>query len=262
MRTEDLSVTVLASRAVSTLVSRRSLGRSGVSQSLLDELIDAALNRGMDDVSKTISAIRAAGFSSADVIGRFIPDAARHMGQAWADDGLGFAEVTIGSARLQRVLRAMSSEGPRGRTGSNVLVVVPEGEQHTLGAMVATEQMRRAGVSVRLSLGERMTHIADNVANTRYDAVFLSTADTERVAETRRTTTFLRRAMAHPTPIVVGGALSGREQEVRAAIGADHATTDPVEGLRLCGLKTYRYAPRPDANEAATARNVLQSQAT
>lgn len=232
-----------------------------MSDKLLQTLIDAALYRGMDEVTAVVSEILAAGYSADDVIGAFIPDAARRMGQSWCDDGLGFAEVTIGSARLQRALRSVSGTRAPRNTGHTVLVIVPEDEHHTLGAMVAAEQMRRTGVSVRLCLGERRARLAQYVADVQYDAIFISLADPERLEDATRVVNLLRRSASNAAPIVVGGALSGREEEVRASIGADFAATDPFEGLRSCGLRTSRSARRPDGAAQRTIPETAQSPA-
>ena len=168
------------------------------------------------------------------------PEAARRLGEAWCSDGAGFADVTIATARLQRSLRMLAeaprSRRPMGRAEASVLVAVIEGEYHTLGAMVLTEQMRRRGVSVRLLLGEGDATILDTVADGHFDAIFLSVAVAEKLAHVRDLVEKTRRVAQHGVPVVVGGAIGQFGPDIKTVTGADHVATDAREALRLCGL--------------------------
>jgi NAD(P)-dependent dehydrogenase (short-subunit alcohol dehydrogenase family) len=85
----------------------------------------------------------------------YIPAAAQHLGSNWVSDRLCFAEVTIATARLQALVRAIGTRwggDPAHLPGRrSVLMIVPDTEQHTLGAVVATGQMRRMGLSEDLA---------------------------------------------------------------------------------------------------------------
>ncbi|MBJ7417528.1 MAG: cobalamin-binding protein [Niveispirillum sp.] len=69
----------------------------------------------------------------------FIEAVARLLGRRWVDDDCDFIDVTIGTARLQEIIRLLSFEF-RGRQPRNwvpfVALVTPSGEQHTLGSHI------------------------------------------------------------------------------------------------------------------------------
>lgn len=244
---DNVSVAALASQAVTVLAARRAAKTTEISRVLLQDLIDAVLDPGGDRVDDVIETIQRSGISSDQIIGAFIPEAARQLGDAWCSDNLGFAEVTIGSARLQRALHGLCATTSTDRNEPAIFVCVPANEHHTLGALVMTEQLRRAGYSVRLSMGEPLARVAEIVATGQYRAILLSVAAVEKLAGLERTVNTLRRAAPTGTPIVVGGAIGHLGSKVVDLTGADYAGNDPFEALRKCGLKTSR----KDTAEAA-----------
>lgn len=236
------NVESLATRALAVLASKRANARPILSERLVLELLNAA--RGDDDaqVGAAIVDILHSGVTGEEVLEFYIPEAARRLGEMWSDDGIGFADVTIAVARLQRELRSTAMrrgmELRDAEEGIAVLVAVPDGEYHTLGAMVITEQFRRMGISVRLCLAEPKREVLRKVAEGQYDAIFYSIAASAKLAEIRDLVEETRKCLSAPAPIVVGGAVGISGLDVKKLTGADHSTTDPKEALRLCGLTT------------------------
>ena len=189
-----------------------------------------------------------AGIPPEEVIDFYVPEAARRLGEQWCEDGLSFADVTIGVARLQRIVRDLSID-PRnhvhaGRGTKSILVAVAEGEYHTLGAMILTEQFRRIGASVRLLFGDDARDTQRIVATGDFDAIFVSLAVPDRLGPVRELIDQVRQVLPKPTPIVVGGAIGNSGLDVKKLTGADYATTDPKEALRLCGLTISHHGAR------------------
>lgn len=238
-KTEDVaSVKALASQAVTVLAARRAERQSDMSRKLLQDLVDAVLEPDGAAVERAVEHMQRLGIRNDQILGTFIPEAARQLGEAWCSDGLGFAEVTIGTARLQRALHGLTSKPAAGenQTLASILVIVPADEHHTLGALVMTEQLRCAGVSVRLCMGEPTTVAAERVATGQYQAIFVSIAAEEKLAGLRSMVNTLRRASPSHIPIVVGGAIGLTGAKVTGTTGADYSENDPFEALRLCGL--------------------------
>jgi MerR family transcriptional regulator, light-induced transcriptional regulator len=83
----------------------------------------------------------AAGIRREDIADFYVPEVARRLGAAWCEDRTSFADVTVGTARLQGLLREIGPDWfSDARLGDRppvcVLVVVSRDEFHTLGAMV------------------------------------------------------------------------------------------------------------------------------
>jgi methylmalonyl-CoA mutase cobalamin-binding subunit len=180
------------------------------------------------------------GLDDAAIVDSYIPAAARRLGTDWTENNRSFAEVTIGTARLIRAVREISAvwnaDAAADCRAPMMLMVVPEAEQHRLGAMVAASRFRRLGVSVQMLLGSGPQEILDRARNGAFDLLSFSLATPSRVEETRRVIHMIRDTLSPVPPIVVGGAIAMGAEELKSHLGADHVATDPEQALRLCGL--------------------------
>lgn len=233
-----------------TVVSRRNASPRGrPDEGLLSLLESALLQPDRSARTEAVSRMIESGLCWDEIVDDYIPAAARRMGDLWCEDEVGFADVTIATARLQSMLRDMApgwaAERADDPAAPNVLLVVREDDYHTLGAMVAAAQLRRIGLSVRLSLGLPAAEVARLVAEKRFDAILVSASAGENLDSLRKLVKIMRQALVSPTPIVVGGTILESDRDVKACTGADHATCDPNEVLRLCGLKISLPADAP-----------------
>ncbi|ARU02871.1 cobalamin B12-binding domain-containing protein [Yoonia vestfoldensis] len=194
-----------------------------------------------------------AGIARDDIADFYIPQLARDLGDDWCSDGLSFAAVTIGVSRLQAMLRELGPEWAGDQSANpaapSIMLIVGQDVYHTLGAMVLSGQLRRKGLSVRLMLGAEPQELAQKLAKTSYDAVFISASSGESLESLRRIVYLVRSSSKTPMPIVIGGTVLEVENhnDVTALTGADHATNVPSEALELCGLTTkyLTIAPQP-----------------
>lgn len=241
----------LASRAIAELAARRQSHRPELSENLLGAFVAGALDRDDETLERALKAILDFGVSSNDIVDLYIPEAARRLGDYWCSDGLSFAEVTIGSARLQRLVRDLSpkpDERDAVHRSRSMLVVVRDGEYHTLGAMVATSQLRRAGVSVNLMLCRPDHEVLDTIASSNYTAALFSVGAAEKVADFRDFVAKSRDSSSGSMKIGIGGAVGHLGKEAKDLAGVDFVSMDAREALRQCDLKT----PIPGAGLRAT----------
>lgn len=208
---------------------------------LADRLIAAALAPESDALPAVLAAFRREGVDGDAVCDLVMPLAARELGRAWEDDRLSFIDVSLGMVRMQRLLRDVLADPAQPGNGPSVLFILPEGEQHTLGALVAVRQLRRLGLPTMLSVGEKQRTIAEIVRTRRFDAAFVSIATAESLETARDLVTCLEVETAGTLPVVVGGALlCGTDRitadRVRAATGARLASNDLGMALSALGL--------------------------
>lgn len=237
----------LAAQVLSALAQR-----SGQSDPALDDVLLAnfcadILKGGLSLQSDPVSTLRQQGVDVIAILDGYIPAAARELGERWCRDELSFADVTIGAARLQAILRDLSApwvtDAMTPADAPNVMLIVPVEEFHTLGGLIATSQLRRMGVSVCLCLGLTEEEILQKVASRRFDMIAISVSCRQNLDAARRLVGQVRAVAGTGVPIVIGGRVAEGDEDVCALTGADHATVDAREALRLCGVRTPVPAP-------------------
>ena len=239
----------LANRALSVLAARRGGRLSKPSETFLLRLRDAVLDEDHDRRLRILDLMRETQISDDAIHDHYIPEVARRIGADWVADRLSFAEVTIGAARLQSLLRELSPEDPGADSDApGIAVMTPPGEDHTLGASVLAGQLRRAGADVRVLAGETSAQLLAGLGGGRFDAVFISVATGQALANLHKFVNAVRSVAGPDTSIVIGGPAVEREQNARKRTGADFASSDATDALKLCGLRasprTRRAGPK------------------
>lgn len=234
---QDAEVKLLAARAISVLASK-SPAKTDALQRHLNVLCDAFVSTDEQPRHDAVLRLCQEGVAPRDVVAHIIPETARLMGKRWFENELSFAEVTIGSARLQETVRALLAKERREKVEpvATILLVVPRPEHHTLGIFVAADQFRRLGYDVHVSVGQHPRQIAERVRKHRYPLVGVTASGRRTLAAVRDLVETIRTFVPRITPVVVGGSVLDLNLDVRAVTGADHATSDPVKALELCGL--------------------------
>ena len=174
----------------------------------------------------------------------YIPAAARRFGAAWLTDEMSFCDVTIGSARLQNMLRDITEsfanqdrrDAPRGL----VLVLVLRDAQHTLGGLSLAGQLRRRGVSVCLRIGPTTQELGNLLASRKFDGVLISVATTDQKDALTKAVNVLKNATKRTLPIAIGGEVVVSNRPLFDATGADIVTNDLGEALDFMGVMTLR----------------------
>ncbi len=244
----DTVVVRFASRVVALLALRAEAEGHALREDLVVLLEVACTNDDPGRLAEALAEFRRQKVPAALLADRYIPDAARRLGTGWLDDRLTFAEVSVGAARLQSILREIGAHwaGDAGDVSDagEILLIVPAGEQHTLGAIVALGQLRRMGVSVCLRFGPDHAELASLLRGRRFDGVFLSVSCTEKLEACRRLVATIRKTSANRVPVVIGGAVMGLVGDAAQRTGADLATDSLELGLQACDLMMETRAPR------------------
>ena len=234
----DDNVETLASRVLYVMASRFSASAETVDRALARKLTKAVLAPDAGNPARLVQMLTSAGIQANDITDHYVPYVARDLGEMWVQDEIQFTDVTIGAANLQGILRELNStlanQVNLSITAPTVLMIVPEGETHTLGALVATNQLRRAGASVQLCVGEAPETAMGLLEHNDYDLVMISSGHAEGLEPLRRLIQNIRYSMHAPVPIVVGGPIVGIEDDLISLTKADMVTDRPTEALRLC----------------------------
>jgi methylmalonyl-CoA mutase cobalamin-binding subunit len=233
-------VSHFAAEVVARLVSRDPARAPALKEQLLERFIAAVSSLEAQPFEVLKPELRRARVSAEMLADFYIPEVARRLGEAWEQDCLSFAQVTMGVARLQAILREIGSSwsadvlGPV--DGPTLLVVLPQGEQHTLGAMVLSGRLRRMGISVSMRIAPALPELAAFVAARGFDGALISIASHDRLESCRRVVKTLKEASMDNMKVAIGGAIQEDVEEVIRLTGADLATNDIFVALRGMGV--------------------------
>jgi methylmalonyl-CoA mutase cobalamin-binding subunit len=225
----------LACAVVAQLLARESTPVARVDDATVASIAHALLDPDPTRMAALRQDLRRARVSDTELVDFYFPEVARHLGCAWARDDAPFTDVTIGVARMQGMLREIGREWNSNlasdQAGATVLVVLPEGEQHTFGAVLLAGKLRRQGISVRLEFGATAAGLRKLVEGKVFDCAMISVACQEKLDQCRTLVTALKAGSVGRLWVAVGGPVLGGSIDVRSRTGADIATGDPLLAL-------------------------------
>ena len=231
-------VDALASTVISVLRHRQAVSVEGLRQFILDYLDRAILSPSYFDAAAIADEMRGHRLSSDDLIDLYVPAAARLLGEKWVDNSINFADVTIGTMRLQSLLSEASAQmAPAGQLGQidlQTLVIVPQGEQHFLGASVVAAQSRRLGCSVGMSFDEDLGSLRNRVFQEQPDLVMISCSRLELLESVAGTVQSVNDASKNNPVIALGGAFQMDTEPVKDLLGVDIVTSVVSEAVTFC----------------------------
>lgn len=234
-------VSRFAVEVVARLVAKDAADGSGLREELLCRFMTAVSSMEAQAFEELKPELRRARVSAVMLADLYIPEVARRLGEAWECDRLSFAQVTMGVARLQAILREIGAEWSADHADageiSTLLLVLPQGEQHTLGAMVLAGRLRRMGISVSVKIAPNLKELAEYVADRAFDGALISIACEDRVETCRKLVKTLKDASCGRLKVAVGGALAEADENVMRLTGADVVTNDIALALERVGVK-------------------------
>ena len=195
-----------------------------------------------DTAQSVVDRMVRTGITCEEIVDLYIPQVARDLGQAWADDVMSFATVTIGCARLQGVLRTvaeilfdLNNVETMGVRIPHFRILVPAQEQHTLGATVLATQLRRHGITSDIDLQADMFTEESTASPSKYDAVMISASARFGIEKLSQ---FVEKTKASygNIPVLIGGSILLQNEAVTPQTGADFATNDLYKAISLCGF--------------------------
>ena len=236
-----LSVKELASLALAELaISGKAQKLSDPTYTAAEALAEALFNRDDTAYQNLIVELISSGFTSKDLIDQVIPNVARLLGEEWLEDIRSFADVTIGTSRLQQSVRTIGArleqDGLNVPSGHRALLILPASEQHSLGAFIVANQLRRRGVWVQMLLDCSTSKIGAAIENQQYSMVGLSLNTQHALDDAPAVVKKVR--TADPTvPIILGGSvLANSSYDFTEVTGADFVAANAGDALDYCKI--------------------------
>lgn len=237
-RNRPETVDALASTVISVLRDRQATSAEGLREFALSHLVRACVAPVHFQPDAMLEELRGYRLSLDALIDLYVPAAARVLGEKWVDDQLSFADVTIGSLRLQALLEEASAatrpEAKFDKYHLHALMVVPAGEQHFLGASVVAAQLRRVGCEVIMSYDDKLDVLAARLLHDCPDLVLITCARAETLEYAQQVVQTIRTTLKDGPVIAVGGALQVDKEEVKERTGADIVTSIAAEAVAYC----------------------------
>jgi MerR family transcriptional regulator, light-induced transcriptional regulator len=178
------------------------------------------------------------GVSFENILLNLLAPAARGLGERWEQDACSFVEVTLGVARMHRMLREFngipSDLWNQTGSGRNILLLPAPGEQHTFGLRLVQEFLMRDSWTVLNRPVRDLPELADVLRNEHFDVVGLSLSG-ETLLDTLLSCidvirTSSRNRRVH---IIVGGQLFSERPELINTCGADAYAADAPSTVRV-----------------------------
>lgn len=189
------------------------------------------LERDAAEAMARIDALRERGTSLEAIFLQLLAPAARRLGDLWNDDLCDFTQVTVGSWRLQQLLRELSpsfsNPGDAPDPARRAVLVPAPGEQHTFGLFMVAEFFRRAGWEVRAGPFESADEMLDLVRHESFAVIGVSVSGEARLDGLAATIRAFRKASRNRgVGVLVGGPPFVEQPELAALLGADASAID------------------------------------
>ncbi|MEI4231548.1 hypothetical protein [Roseovarius sp. D22-M7] len=239
---EDDGIRFLVESALRSVATHKHHEKPASRAEWVQHLCDALVAESDTAYRAVISDMVLSGFEPEDLYQSVIPDAARHLGEMWLYDEATFVEVTTGASRLQSLIRErkVGDNGPgMDRSvplGQSILLVIPQFEDHSLGAFVAADQFRRHGVWVNLAIGLETDEVVNLVAGGRFSMVGFTLSTGNALDRMTDLVTDIRDSVKECPPLIIGGSVVDQESAVADRTGATYAVQSVREAIERCRL--------------------------
>ncbi|MFZ5702062.1 MULTISPECIES: cobalamin B12-binding domain-containing protein [Pseudomonadota] len=187
-------------------------------------LADIVLGDDLEAAVRYVIVLRDRGLSMETLFIELLEPTARHLGEMWDNDACDFIGVTLGVARLQKLLAAFNDTHVCDALDMRrtVLMAMTPGDQHFFGVTMVERFLEASGWKVQTETAACAEEIAD-AARTRWFAVAgLTAGSTQMIDSLSETIALIRKRSQNPhIGIMVGGPLFAEDPSLVAAVGAD-----------------------------------------
>jgi MerR family transcriptional regulator, light-induced transcriptional regulator len=210
----------------------------GTMRSTIPDFIDRTMSDDPDAAVAQVRTMLARGVSLQSILLELLAPAARELGNRWVHDTTSFVEVTLGVARMHRILREFDGVPAHmwstAGEGSHVLLLPVPGEQHTFGLRLVQEFLLRESWTVSNHPVETVLDIKPVVSGQHFDVVGFSLSGETMIAKLSKSIATARKfSRNRHIKVIVGGQLFAERPELVESCGADAYAADAPEAVRV-----------------------------
>lgn len=204
-------------------------------------LADIVLGSDLEAAATYVMLLRDRGLSMETLFVELLEPTARHLGEMWDRDECDFIDVTLGVARLQKLLAVFNNThaAPALDQRRNVLMAMTPGDQHFFGVTMVERFLLAAGWKVQTELSGTADDIVA-AASRNWFAVVGLTMGSDRMIDTLRSTIAqVRERSRNPAiGVMVGGPMFTANPSLAQEVGAD-ATAPNAPAAVLVAQKLF-----------------------
>lgn len=218
----------------------------------VSDLVRVALRQDVTAALQMAHRLQQSGVAVSDLLESWVLRAARALGAMWEADRCGFADVTVATGVLQRVVRAvegdMSAAQPwaLSRAPRSILLAAVPGSDHTLGLSIVATFFRAALWDVLEAPRTRHDELLDLAGRPGFDLIGLSAGASRDLPALTQTVQALRAgALTQELPILLGGPGLLTDEALALELDIDGVALDARDALTQAeALVSARVAAR------------------
>ncbi|AOF99407.1 MAG: cobalamin B12-binding domain-containing protein [Blastomonas fulva] len=214
-------------------------------------LADIILGSDLEAAVSYVTLLRDRGLSMDALFVELLEPTARHLGEMWDHDLCDFIDVTLGVARLQKLLAAFNNShiAPQLDSRRAVLMAMTPGDQHFFGVTMVERFLLASGWKVRTETSASAAEIADATQGSWFAVAGLTAGSEQMIDSLTTTIARIRQQSCNPhIGIMVGGPIFTANPALAAKVGADatapNAPTAVLIAQKLFDTAIARQGPR------------------
>ena len=187
-------------------------------------LADIVLGSDLEAATAYVMVLRDRGLAMETLFVELLEPTARYLGEMWEQDECDFIDVTLGVARLQKLLAVFNNTHatPMLDSRRNVLMAMTPGNQHSFGVAMVERFLLAAGWQVQTELAATAEEIARTARDYWFAVVGLTMGSERQMESLRSTITQIRSTSRnHKIGVMVGGPVFTANAELAQEVGAD-----------------------------------------
>jgi len=207
-------------------------------------LADIVLGSDLEAAAAYVMVLRDRGLPMETLFVELLEPTARHLGEMWEQDECDFIDVTLGVARLQKLLAIFNDTHavPALDQRRHVLMAMTPGNQHSFGVAMVERFLLAAGWQVQTELSGTADEIAAVARDTRFAVAGLTIGSERQIDSLKATIAQLRKQSRNRAiGIMVGGPIFTANPALAQEVGAD-ATAPNAPAAVLVAQKLFDMA--------------------
>jgi MerR family transcriptional regulator, light-induced transcriptional regulator len=187
-------------------------------------LADIVIGADLEAAAAYVIVLRDRGLSMETLFIELLEPTARFLGEMWERDECDFIDVTLGVARLQKLLAVFNDTHslPALNARRHVLMATTPGNQHTFGVSMVEKFLLAAGWRVRTELSGTSQDIVDHVQQDWFAVAGLTAGSNGQIPDLISTIADVRRFSKNPNiGIMVGGPMFIENPQLSVEVCAD-----------------------------------------